>query len=245
MKLNSETNTIIREGIENTINPFDTYAIEEAIRLKEKFGGKVTAITMGIPKAAELLQYAIAMGADDAILLSDRKFAGADSLATAYTLAKAVYKISDYRLIICGKQASDGDTAQVGPSLAEKLSVPHTTYVNEIKEVDSTVIRCKKLLDEGHEVVELALPALITVVKEINTPRLPSIAGFRKARQAKIPVWTASDIEASEDSIGLKGSPTQVKKTFAPVHHADTQFIAGTPWEQAQELARRLLNMGV
>ena len=243
VKLNQSTNTIIREGIENVINPFDAYAIEEAIRLKERLGGKVIVISMGILSVKEVLRDALALGADEAILLSDRRFAGADTLATAYTLAKAIQKIGDYQLIICGKQATDGDTAQVGPALAEQLSIPHTTYVNKIELVNDRVIHCRKLIDEGFEKVELDLPALITVVKEINVPRLFSIAGFRRARNKEILLWNAENIEAVEKNTGLSGSPTQVKKTYVPVHLVQTEYIKGTVPEQARELAKCLRAM--
>ena len=188
VKLDERTNTIIREGVEAIINPFDTYAMEEAIRLKEQLGGTVTALSMGIPQAAGILKEALSLGVDKAVLLSDRSFAGADSLATAYTLSQAVKKLGRYDLIFCGKQASDGDTAQVGPGLAEKLGIPHTTYVSKIMDIRPDAIICKRLTDHGYEILEIALPSVITVVKEINTPRLPSIKGLRLAREAEVTV---------------------------------------------------------
>ncbi|HHY24474.1 MAG TPA: electron transfer flavoprotein subunit beta/FixA family protein, partial [Clostridiaceae bacterium] len=142
VKINKETNTIVREGVESIINPFDMYAIEEGLRLKDKFGGKVTVLSMGIPSVAEMMKEAIALGVDDAVLLSDRAFAGSDTLATSYTLSMGIKHIKDYDLIICGKQATDGDTAQVGPSLAEKLGIPHTTYVRKIEEIKDGYLTC-------------------------------------------------------------------------------------------------------
>ncbi len=243
VKINKETNTIIREGVEAIINPFDEYAIEEGVRIKEKMGGNVTVISMGIPKVADLLRETVAMGVDNAVLLSDRAFAGADSLATSYALSMGIKKIGAYDLIICGKQATDGDTAQVGPSLAEKLGIPHTTYVRKIEEITESSIRCQRMTEDGYEVIEMPLPAVITVVKEINEPRLPSMKGKLKAKKTEVTVYTADDIGADKNLCGLKGSPTQVVKTFVPVHEINAEMMDGTPREQAQKLADKLLNM--
>lgn len=243
VKINKETNTIIREGVEAIVNPFDTYAIEEGLRLKDKLGGKVTVMSMGIPSVAGLLKETIALGVDDTILLSDRAFAGADTLATSYALSMGIRKIGKFDLIICGKQATDGDTAQVGPSLAEKLGIPHTTYVRKIEEIREGYIRCQRLTEDGYEVIEMPLPALITVVKEINEPRLPSIKGMMRAKKAVVNVWTADDIRADKSLCGLKGSPTQVVKTFVPVHDIQSEMIEGTPEQQARKLADKLLSM--
>lgn len=243
VKINKETNTIIREGVESIINPFDEYAIEEGLRIKDKLGGKVTVMSMGIPSVAELLRETIALGVDDTVLLSDKAFAGSDTLATSYTLSMGIKKLGSYDLIICGKQATDGDTAQVGPSLAEKLGIPHTTYVRKIEEIKEGYIRCQRMTDGGYEVIEMPLPALITVVKEINEPRLPSIKGKLRAKKAEIKVWTAEDINADKDLCGLKGSPTQVVKTFVPVHEVKSEMIEGSAPEQAKKLADKLLSM--
>lgn len=243
VKINKETNTIIREGVEAIINPFDTYAVEEGLRIKDNLGGKVTVISMGIPSVADLLKETIALGVDDAILLSDKAFAGADTLATSYALSMGIKKIGNFDLIICGKQATDGDTAQVGPSLAEKLGIPHTTYVRKIEEIREGYIRCQRLTDDGYEVIEMPLPALITVVKEINEPRLPSLKGMMRARKATINIWTADDIGADKNLCGLKGSPTQVVRTFVPVHEVNSEMIEGDPQEQARKLADKLLSM--
>lgn len=243
VKINKETNTIIREGVEAIINPFDEYAIEEGVRIKEKTAGMVTVISMGIPKVADLLRETIAVGVDDAVLLSDRAFAGSDTLATSYALSMGIRKIGAYDLIICGKQATDGDTAQVGPSLAEKLGLPHTTNVRKIEEIRDDYIRCQRMTDDGYEIVEMPLPAVITVVKEINQPRLPSIKGKLKAKKTEVRVYTADDIGADKNLCGLKGSPTQVVRTFVPVHDVNSEMIEGTAREQAQKLADRLLSM--
>lgn len=243
VKMNNETNTIIREGVEAIINPFDSYAVEEGIRIREQAEGKVTALSMGIPAVADLLKETVALGVDETVLLSDRAFAGADTLATAYALSMGIRKIGEYDLIICGKQAIDGDTAQVGPSLAEKLGIPHTTYVRKIEEIREGYIRCQRMTDDGYEVIELTLPAVITVVKEINEPRLPSIKGMMRSKKAVVTVWTADDIGADKNLCGLKGSPTQVVKTFIPVHDVHSEMIEGEPPEQAKALADRLMTM--
>lgn len=243
VKMNPETNTIIREGVESIINPFDTYAVEEGLRIKDLTGGKVTVLSMGIPAVADLLRETIALGVDDAVLLSDRAFAGADSLATAYALSMGIRKIGQYDLIICGKQATDGDTAQVGPSLAEKLGIPHTTYVRAIEEVREAYIRCQRMTDDGYEVIEMPLPALITVVKEINEPRLPSLKGMMRAKKYSVPAWSADEVRADKELCGLKGSPTQVVRTFIPTHDARSEMIEGEPAEQAKKLADKLMSM--
>lgn len=243
VKMNKETNTIIREGVESIINPFDMHAVEESLRIKERLGGKVTVLSMGIPSVAELLKTTIGLGVDDAVLLSDRAFAGADTLATSYALSMGIRKIGNVDLVICGKQATDGDTAQVGPSLAEKLGWPHTTYVRKIEEINEKFIRCQRMTDDGYEVIEMPLPAVITVVKEINEPRLPSLKNMMRAKKAVVNVWTADDIGADKNLCGLKGSPTQVVQTFVPVHEVRSEMIEGNAEEQARKLADKLLSM--
>ncbi|MBU4589588.1 MAG: electron transfer flavoprotein subunit beta/FixA family protein, partial [Candidatus Omnitrophica bacterium] len=185
VRIDPETNTLIRSGVECIINPFDMYAIEEAIRLKEKFGGKVIIVTMGPPQAEDALREAISLGADEAILVSDRAFAGSDTWATSYTLSRALHKIGDYEIIICGKQAIDGDTAQVGPGISAHLDIPQITYVKRIEEVSSNHMRAERMTEEGYEIIDSPLPCLITVVKEINEPRLPSLKGKMKAKKAE------------------------------------------------------------
>ena len=246
VKVNPETGTLIREGVPSIVNPFDTYAVEEALRLKEKFGGKVTVISMGPPQAKEALKEAVAMGADQAILLSDRAFAGSDTWATAYTLAHAIKKIGDYDVILCGKQAIDGDTGQVGPGVARQLDIEQLTYVFKIQDIDFAAKRVKveRLLEEGREVVETSLPALLTVVKDINQPRYPTIMGIRRATRAEIPTWTAADLaDTKPDLLGLKGSPTQVVKVFnPPPRGGEVTMVSGeSPQEQAAKLADLLL----
>ncbi len=240
VKMDPVTNTIIREGVESILNPFDTYAIEEAIRIKEKQGAQITALSMGIPSVVTLLQEAVSLGVDDAILLSDRAFAGADTMATAYTLQLGVESIGDYDLILCGKMATDGDTAQVGPMLAEVLGIPQITDVGEILEIGTDFILCRRMTDDGYETVKSKLPAVITVTKEINIPRLPSIAGMKRGKAAKVPVMTSKDFQLEAERIGLSGSPTQVVRTFIPSHDIASEVLTGSPTEQAEALIEKL-----
>ena len=239
VKINPETGILIREGIPSIINPFDMHAIEAGIQIKEKAGGKVTVITMGPPQAEAALREAIAMGADDALLLSDKAFAGSDTWATSFTLAKAIGKLGA-DIIVCGKQAIDGDTAQVGPETAEFLNVPHISYVRKIEEVGENSIRVQRMMDEGYDVVECAFPVLITVVKELNEPRLPSLKGKMAAKKAAITKWAVSDISADENDLGLKGSPTQVKNIFTPEVRSGRRMLEGTPEEQVDALIQEL-----
>ncbi|MGD2278875.1 MAG: electron transfer flavoprotein subunit beta/FixA family protein, partial [Candidatus Omnitrophota bacterium] len=200
VKIDPETNTLKREGVESVINPFDTYAIEEAVRIKERLGeGEVVVVSMGPPQAEEALREALSLGCDSAILLSDRKFAGSDTWATSYTLSQAIRKIGDCDLIICGKQASDGDTAQVGPGVSTHLDIPQVTYVKKIESIDKSKATVERMTEEGYDIIELPLPAVLTVVKEINEPRLPSLKGKMKAKKAEIAVWTAGDLGCDED----------------------------------------------
>jgi len=247
VKINPETNTLVREGVLSIINPFDMYAIEEAVRLKERFGGEVIAITMGPPQADNALREALSLGVDSAIHLSDRSFAGSDTWATSLILAKAIEKISDYDLIICGKQASDGDTAQVGPGIATHINLPQATYVRKIDTVhldtNPKIIVLERLLEEGYELLELQLPALITVVKEINEPRLPSLRGKMAARKAVVTTWSNKDLGIAEDKIGLNGSPTQVVKIFTPLPKASGKIFEGEPQEVVEKLIEEIKDL--
>jgi len=240
VKINRETNTLIRDGVPSIINPFDMYAIEEALRLREKHGGTVTAVTMGPPQAAEALKEAVAMGVDEAVLISDRAFAGADTWATSYALAKGIRKTGNFDLVIAGKQAIDGDTAQVGPETAEMLGIPFVAYIRRIEKVDSGRMIVERMMDEGYDVVETSLPALITVVKEINQPRLPSLKGKMKAKNLKVTTMNAKDIGADENMIGLKGSPTKVVRIFPPAPRGQREILSGTIDQQVEQVARKL-----
>lgn len=242
VRINPETNTLIREGVPSIINPYDLHAIEAALQIKEKTGAKITAITMGPPQAEDALRDAIAMGADDVRLISDRAFAGADTWATSYALYKAIEKLG-YDIILCGKQAIDGDTAQVGPEVAEFLNIPHIAYIRKIEDVSDKSIRVQRLMDDGYDVVESPLPVLLTVVKELNTPRLPSLKGKMAAKKAVITKMDLNAIGAEPENVGLKGSPTQVKNIFAPQSKADKKMLQGSMEEQISELINELRSL--
>jgi len=239
VRINPETNTLIREGVPSIINPYDLHAIEAALQLREKTGGKVTVITMGPPQAEEALREAISMGVDDVRLISDRAFAGADTWATSYTLYKAIEKLG-YDIILCGKQAIDGDTAQVGPEVAEFLDIPHVSYVRKIDDISKDTIKVQRLMDDGYDVVEASIPVLLTVVREINTPRLPSLKGKMAAKKAVIVKMDMKEIGAEENNVGLKGSPTQVRKIFAPEPKTDRKMLHGSLEEQVSSLVEEL-----
>ncbi len=240
VKIDPVTNTLIRDGVESVINPFDMYAIEEAVRLKERFGGKVTVITMGPPQAENALKEAISLGCDEAVLVSDRKFAGSDTWATSYTLSCAIRKVGDFDIILCGKQASDGDTAQVGPGISTHLDIPQVTYVKKIEEITGGKAKVERMTEEGYDIIETPLPCLITVVKEINTPRMPSLKGMMRAKAAHVLKWTAADVDCDPKSIGLEGSPTRVVKIFTPVPRKGGEMIKGDTGQVAQEVVQLL-----
>ena len=240
VKIDPATNTLIRQGIENIINPFDTYALETGVRLKEKHGGKVTVVSMGPPQAEEALREAISLGADEAVLLSDREFGGADTWATAYTLSRAMVKLGQYDVIICGRQTLDGDTGQVGPELAEMLEIPFVAYVSQIEEIANGHMQVRRMVEEDHEVIETPLPAVITVVKEINVPRLPSLRGIARSKSASITVWNAQALGADKDKVGLNGSSTRVIKIFFPQRACRVEKLEGDLKTQVESLVGKL-----
>ena len=240
IRINPETNTLMREGVQSIVNPFDMYAIEEALRIKEKLGGKITVICMGPKQAEEAMREAVSMGVDEMVLMSDRAFAGSDTWATSYTLAKGIQKLGKFDLIICGKQAIDGDTAQVGPGIAATLDIPQVTYVKKTEEIKENMARFERMTEEGFEVIETPLPCLITVVKEINIPRLPSLKGKIRAKQAPVITLTAKDIDAEPEKLGLKGSPTVVKKVFTPPKRTGGQILQGDTNEVVNKLVEVL-----
>ena len=247
VKINPDTNTLIRDGVVSIINPFDAYAIEEGVCLKERFGGEVIVVTMGPPQAKEALREALALGADSVIHLCDRAFAGSDTWATSLVLAQAIKKIGSVDLVICGKQASDGDTAQVGPGIATHIDLPQATYVRRIDSVhldtDPKIMIVERLLEEGYELLELKLPALITVVKEINEPRMPSLRGKMMARKVEIPSWTNQDLNINQDEIGLKGSPTQVVRIFTPPQKEGGKIFDCEPKEAVERLVEEIKDL--
>jgi len=239
VRINPETNTLIRDGVPSIINPFDENAIEAALQLREKNGGKVTVITMGPPQAAEALKSAIAMGVDEVALISDRAFAGSDTWATSYTLSQAIKKLGKTDLILCGKQAIDGDTAQVGPGIAEWLGIPQVTFAVKI-EVTNNVAKVERMLEENNEVVEMPLPGVITVVKQINEPRMPSLKGLMKAKKAVIRNMNAAELEADPANLGLNGSPTNVLKIFTPPAKGGGEMLSGDAAEMVDKLISKL-----
>jgi len=240
VRLDPETNTMAREGVESIMNPYDRHALEEAVCLKEAHGGTVTVLSMGPPQAADVLRESISCGADRGVLVSDRGFAGADTWATSYTLARAIDTIGGADLILCGKQAIDGDTAQVGPGLAARMNLPYVTCVQKTREAGDDFITVERMMDDGYDVVRLPLPALLTVVKDINEPRVPSLKGKMRAKKATIETLTAEDIGADPNCIGLAGSPTQVVKVFSPEARGDREIFTGSVDEQVQQLVDRL-----
>jgi electron transfer flavoprotein beta subunit len=245
VKINPETGTLIRDGVEAVVNPFDEYAIEEAVRIKERVGGTVKVITMGPPQAEAALRSAISVGADEAYLVSDRAFAGSDTWATSYTLSSAIKTLGQVDLIICGKQAIDGDTAQVGPGVAEMLNMPFVAWVRKVREISETSITVERLMEEGYDVVEMPMPSLITVVKEINEPRLASLKGKMRAKSAEIKKIDTASMEVNPEFIGLKGSPTQVLRSFVPERKGGGEKVSGETAELAAKAFSVIQKLGV
>ena len=221
VKIDPDTGTLIREGVPFIINPFDTHALEESLRLKDRYGLRVAALSMGPPNTEVTLRKALALGADETILLSDRVFGGADTLATSMVIAAAIKQLSEKEeviLVICGKQTIDGDTAQVGPGIASRLGYRQLTLVDQIVNLDieARKIIVRRKLEGRHEIVEAVLPAVLTVVREINRPRYPTVPMRLKAEKSKVTLWDNKAMQLDETLIGLKGSPTQVRRIFSP-----------------------------
>lgn len=239
VRMDPVTNTIIRDGKDAVINPYDLFALELAITLSERYGAHVTAFSMGIPATESLLRDAVARGISGAVLLTDRAFAGADTLATSYTLARGIASAGKFDLILCGRMAIDGDTAQIGPELAEALGIPHVSGVSEIISLSENKAIAVRLTDSAAETLEIALPALLTIQKDINIPRMPSIAGIRRSLAEGFTLKRAADISADPRRLGLDGSPTQVVRTFVPQADKLSETIEGT----AAEKTAKLLNI--
>lgn len=238
IKINPETGTLIRDGVESILNHDDANALEQALKIKdENPDTTVTVITMGPPQAKEMLQECIAMGADEAILLSDRALGGSDTWATSNALATGIRKIGDYDLIFAGRQAIDGDTAQVGPQIAEKLGLAQVTYVKEFR-MEGKDIYVKRALEDGYEELKVKLPCVLTAIKELNTPRYMSIRGILKGAKAEIKVWGAEEIGVDKSTVGLKASPTNVFRSFTPKPKGKGITVEG---DTAKELAENLL----
>jgi electron transfer flavoprotein beta subunit len=216
VKMDPEKGTMIRDGVESIINPLDLYALETALQLKETRGATVTAMTMGPPSAEKAVRQAIAMGCDEGILVSDRKFGGSDTWATSYTLAQSIQKLGDVDLIIAGERATDGDTAQVGPGIAAWLELPLATYVAHFDDSTKEGVIVERLVEDGYQLLEVPYPCVITVVKEVAAPRLPTLSGKKRSRTQDIPLYNTENMELDPASLGLKGSPTKVVKIATP-----------------------------
>ncbi|MGE5632851.1 MAG: electron transfer flavoprotein subunit beta [Caulobacteraceae bacterium] len=241
VKLDPKTGTLIRDGVPSIINHDDKNALEEALKLKDEYMDvEIAVITMGPPQADVALREALAMGADRAILVSDRAFAGADTWATSNTITAAIRKVGSYDLIFCGRQAIDGDTAQVGPQVAEKLGLPQVTYVKDMK-IKDDIVTVQRALEDGYEVIEVKMPCLLTTIKELNSPRYASVRGiFDAYREKTVEVWTAKDIEIDPAITGLNGSPTNVRRTFTPEPKGKGTMLDGCDKDTVRSLFGRL-----
>ncbi len=245
IKMDPKTNTLDRSSAPTIINPYDAHAVEEAVKIKKQFGGKVSIISMGPQKAQEVIKKCIEMGADEGYLLSDRAFAGSDTLSTSYILAMGIKKIMEKNpidLVLCGKQAIDGDTAQVGPGIACRLNMPQLTYVEAIETFDlkRKVVVLHRKIDNGYEVVQAKLPCLITVEKEINEISFSPLTNMIKAARYKPMTWGINDFKADLTQLGLKGSPTSVRRIFPPTQRAGGELLKGSLDEVVQALVGKL-----
>jgi electron transfer flavoprotein beta subunit len=245
VKVDPVTGTLVREGVPFIMNPFDTHALEESLRLKDRYGFRVAVISMGPPSAEVTLKQTIARGADEAILLSDRVFGGADTLATSMVLTGAIKKLAEKEelaVVMCGRQTIDGDTAQVGPGIATRLGCSQLTLVDRVEEVDlkAKIIKVRRKLEGRHEIVSSPLPAMIAVVREINTPRYPKVPMRLMAEEATITLWDNKIMQMNEATIGLKGSATQVRKIFSP-ERVKGEIISGDS-DKPEDTARLLIN---
>jgi len=242
IKIDPKTGTLIREGVESIINPDDRHAIELAVTLKEACGGKSTVISMGPTQAIDAISEALGMGIDEGILLTDKNLGGADTWATSFTLGRAISRVKRYDLIICGRQAIDGDTAQIGPQIAEFLNLPQLTYVRKVEEISEKRIVVHRALEDGYERMESPLPALITVMGEVNTPRYPRMGLLINAceQKARIKIWDAADLGVKVQDIGLSGSLTRVIKTFPPKTKREGEILKGSKEEVVNQLLDRM-----
>jgi electron transfer flavoprotein beta subunit len=242
-----ETCNLLRDSVPGVINPLDKNALEAALRLREKFGGRVIALSMGPLPAKESLREAMVMGVDEAVLISDPALVGSDTWATAYVLAQALEKLAPFDLVLCGAASSDGDTSQVGPSLAEFLSLPQVTYVAELTmDKEGERFSCLKITDLGTQRIECELPAVVTVTAKLNTPRTPSFRAVASATQKEIKTLTVRDLDIDASMVGCEGSPTRVGEIFEPaVKNVNTEFLEGEPEEMADLVSERLKREGL
>jgi len=241
VKIDPVKGTLIREGVPSILNPDDANAIEEALALKDKYPGTtVSVVSMGPPQAMYMLRECLAMGADDAYLLSSRAFGGADTCATSTTLAAGVRKIGDFDILFAGRQAIDGDTAQVGPQTAQRLGIPSVTYVQKIREVKKNTVVVERALEDGFEVIEVQMPCVLTAIKELNTPRYMTVSQIEDAYKKDIAVWDENALSVNPADVGLVASPTQVYKSFTPPPKGAGEMLTGTVTEMAQTLVAKL-----
>ena len=242
VRIDPETGTMVREGVPSITNPFDLYAVELALMLKDKLADvEVIALSMGPPQAAQALRETIGMGVDDGVLVCDRAYAGSDTLATGYTLAQAIKKIGGVDLVVTGKQAVDGDTAQVGPGISVNLEYPCVTFIGRLEAATEKTLKVARLMETGHDIIEVELPAVVSVVKEIGEARMPSIRGKMKARKWEPTVWSNEQLGIEEERLGLSGSPTQVARIFTPKLRGKGEILeAETPADYAELLIKRL-----
>ena len=245
ISLDQVTKTISREGIPAVTNPWDKNALEEGLRIRERFSGKVFVLTMGPPQAERALEEALAMGADEAFLLCDRAFAAADTLATAYTLACGIRKIGYFDLILCGNETIDSGTGQVGPQIAHFLDIPCITSVKEIAFDGERTLMVKQALEGGYMKVKINLPALLAVNREINKARLPTAFGILEASEKEIKSWGREDIGAALDSIGIMGSPTKVIESFEHRPNRKMEIMTGSPEEMVRKAIQKVKELGV
>ncbi|MGA2955123.1 MAG: electron transfer flavoprotein subunit beta/FixA family protein [Thermodesulfobacteriota bacterium] len=240
IQLDPVTKALRREGIPGVLGPLDKRALEEGLRIKEEHGGKVVTMAMAPPAARDNLVEALAMGADEAYLLSDRAFAGSDTWATSLVLSRGVQKLGGFDLVICGEWSLDGSTGQVGAQLAEFLGIPNVGRVVAVESIEGENLRTRSLVELGNRILETSLPALITVTREINTPRFTSLLGVMEAEDKPCVIWSAADLGVRPEEVGFKGSPTQTGDVFIPEMKRKTEMLRGEPEEMVKEVLRKI-----
>ncbi|MCK5805053.1 MAG: electron transfer flavoprotein subunit beta/FixA family protein, partial [Lentisphaeria bacterium] len=242
VKMDEETGTMVRDGVEAIVNPLDLYAVESAIRLRDAgIADEVVALSMGPPKAESALREVVAMGCDRAVLVSDRAFAASDTWATSYVLAAAIEKLGGADLVLCGERATDGDTGQVGPGIAAFLDQPVVTYVSRIETVNPDEAVVDRLVEDGYECLAVTLPAVLTVVKEVSDPRLPTLMGKRVARALQVEIFSAADLNVDSALLGLKGSPTRVVKIFRPKVARECELLVAEDEDAVDQACDRVV----
>ncbi len=246
VKMDPEQGTLIREGVPSIVNPFDAFALELALQIKDEHDDiEIVTLSMGPPHAEKSLRETIGMGADRAVLITDRAFAGSDTWATSYTLSAGIKKLGGADLVFVGQQAIDGDTGQVGPGIAQFLGWPQAIFVRAVRNIGDNEIEVERITESGYDVVKLGNPAVISVIKLPKDPRLPSLRGMMKAKKAEIAKWGVADLDVEERNLGLSGSPTRVMKIFSPPKRKDGEIFEGEPAELAAKCADLLREQGI